>query len=247
MKKYKILIVEDDEVSALNLKMSLEQHGYDVAASTDNKIDAINKIKVYSPDIVIIDIALKESMDGIDLANMIRAKYHLPFIYLTSHSDDHIIEDASKTEPYGYILKPFDADSLHATLQMALYKHDHEQQHEASINALKQEKLNLEKLLYNNNHNQPKIAFGQDYYFDINVCETFYNNTKIKLTKKENALIKLLVAHLGLVVNFEQIIQYIWEEDNATENSVRTLVWRIRNKLPTDIIQNVSGVGYYIE
>ncbi len=247
MKKYRILIVEDDEVSALNLEISLRKNGYEVVATTDNMLSAINKIKVYTPDIVIIDIALQESADGIELANLIREKYHLPFIYLTSHSDDHIIEDASKTEPYGYILKPFDPNSLHATLQMALYKYNHEKQQEASISALKQEKLNLEKLLYHNNHNQPNIKFADGYCFDLNVCETFYNNKKIRLTKKENAFIKLLVAHIGLVVSFDQIIQYIWDEDNATQNSVRTLVWRIRNKLPTDIIKNVSGTGYYIE
>lgn len=246
MNKHKILIVEDDEVSALNLEISLQKNGYDVVAATDNIAGAINKIKIYTPDIIIIDIALQESTDGIELARLIRDKYHLPFIYLTSHSDDNIIEDASKTEPYGYILKPFDPNSLHATLQMALYKYNHEKQQEANIDALKQEKLNLERLLYHNN-NQSDIDFGNGYHFDINSCETFYNKKKIRLTKKENAFIKLLVAHTGKVVSFEQIIQYIWEEDNATQNSVRTLVWRIRNKLPTDIIQNVSGTGYYIE
>ncbi len=82
---------------------------------------------------------------------------------------------------------------------------------------------------------------------DISICETFYKEKKIKLTKKENAFLRLLVAQLGIVVSFEQAVNYVWDGNKATENSVRTLVWRLRNKLETDIIKNASGIGYYIE
>ena len=129
-----------------------------------------------------------------------------------------------------------------------MYKYSVEQQREKSIEGLKNDKLNLEKLLYNKKlSDKPIVPFGQEYYLDISVCETFFHDRKIKLTKKENAFMRLLVAQLGLVVSFDQAINYVWEEKGATENSVRTLVWRLRNKLPTDIIQNASGIGYYIE
>jgi DNA-binding response OmpR family regulator len=248
MKEKKILIVEDDEVSALNLKLSLKKHGYNVVATANSILTAMNKIKVYAPDIIIIDISLQDSDDGIKLATTIRDKYNIPFIYLTSYTDDHIIEDASKTEPYGYIIKPFDPSGLHATLQMALYKFDKEKQKSENIDSLKLDKLNLEKLLYNKKMiDKPVVPFGEGYYLDLSVCETFYDSKKIRLTKKENAFIRLLVAQLGLVVSFEQAISYVWQDEGATQNSVRTLVWRLRNKLPTDIIKNVSGTGYYIE
>ncbi len=248
MKEKKILIVEDEEVSALHLKISLKKHGYKILAITDNLQDAINKIKVYMPNIVIIDISLQDSDDGIKLARIIRQKYHIPFIYLTSHSDEEIIKDASKTEPYGYIIKPFDPSGLHATLQMALYKYDNEKKQEENINILKQQKQNLEKLLYSKKKlSQPLMSFSGDYQLNINTNEVYYHNKKIKLTKKENAFIKLLVAQLGLVVEFEQAVNYIWSQDGATQNSIRTLVWRLRAKLPTDIIKNASGAGYYIE
>ncbi len=248
MKNKRVLIVEDDEVTAMNLKMSLEKQGYSVASIADDAISAKSKIKVYDPDIVIIDISLQESDDGIMLANYIREKQLMPFIFLTAHTDDHIIEDASKTEPYGYIIKPFDPSNLHATIQMALYKYDQEKKRNESLDSLKIDKLNLEKLLYSKKLiDKPIVPFGDGYHLDISVCETFYNGKKIKLTKKENSFIRLLVAQLGLVVSFEQAISYVWEDDGATENSVRTLVWRLRNKLPTDIIKNASGMGYYIE
>ncbi len=248
MSQTKILIVEDDEVTAMNLKMSLEQQGYDIVSTSDNAVQARNKIKVYEPDMVLIDISLQKSNDGIELARHIRERHELPFIFLTAHSDEGIIDQAKLTQPYGYIVKPFDPLGLNAAIQMAMYKYDQERMSSEDLSGLKLDKLKLEKMLYSKQvTDKPIIPFGDGYHLDIRVCETFYADKKIKLTKKENAFIRLLVAQLGLVVSFEQAIDYVWEEDGATENSVRTLVWRLRNKLPTDIIKNSSGVGYYVE
>lgn len=248
MQKHKIIIVEDDEITSLNLNMSLQKQGYSVVALCDNISQAKNKIATHRPDVVIVDISLQESSDGIDLARHIRENENIPFIFLTSYSDDDIISQAKLTEPYGYIVKPFDPASLHATIQMALFKYDLEKQRKESIDSLKVDKLNLEKLLYAKRaSDKPIVPFGEDYHLDISICETFYKGRKIKLTKKENAFLRLLVAQLGLVVTFEQAMNYVWDENGATENSVRTLVWRLRNKLETDIIKNASGLGYYIE
>ncbi len=248
MQKNKILIVEDDEITSLNLNMSLQKQGYSVVAVCDNAASAKVKINTTNPDIVIVDISLDESSDGIDLAKIIRQKYQLPFIFLTSYSDDAIIAKAIETEPYGYIVKPFDPASLHATIQMALFKFQQENQRKDNIDSLKVDKLNLEKLLYSKRAtDKPIVPFATDYHLDISICETFYQGKKIKLTKKENAFLRLLVAQLGIVVSFEQAMSYVWDETGATENSVRTLVWRLRKKLTTDIIKNASGIGYYIE
>ena len=94
MAKTKILIVEDDEVTAMNLKLSLEKHGYEIVSIADTLIQARNKIKIYAPNIVIIDISLQKSNDGIELASYIRKKHRLPFIFLTAHSDNDIINQA---------------------------------------------------------------------------------------------------------------------------------------------------------
>ena len=248
MSKEKILIVEDDEVTAMNLKMTLQKLDYEVVSIAENTIQARNKIKIYEPDAILLDISLKEATDGIELAAYIKSKHQIPFIYLTSHSTKEILDEAKITEPHGYIVKPFDPNSLHSTIQVALYKFAEERKLKEDINNLQINKEHLEKLLYNRKvSDKPLVPFADDYHLDISTCETFYNNEKIKLTKKENAFIRLLVAQLGLVVSFEQAMNYVWEEDGATENSVRTLVWRLRNKLPTDIIKNASGMGYYIE
>ena len=248
MSKIKVLIVEDDEVTATNLKLSLDKYNYNTVAITDNSVQARSKIKIYNPDVIFIDISLQKSADGIDLAHYINENHKKPFIYLTSHTDSDIINQAKETEPYGYIIKPFEPINLHTTIVMALHRHKEEEKRNSDLSMLKDDKNNLEKLLYAKKvSDKPIVPFGSVYYLDISVCETYYEDHKIKLTRKENAFIRLLVAQLGGVVTFEQVIKYVWDEGGATENSVRTLVWRLRNKLPTEIIRNASGVGYYID
>jgi DNA-binding response OmpR family regulator len=240
-----ILIVEDDEITALNLKISLEKHNYTIISICDNITDAKSKIKKFLPDLIIIDISLQEGNDGIKLAKSVRKKQKIPFIFLTSYSDDDIISQAKLTQPYGYIVKPFDPNSLHATIQMALFKFEIENKKQKDNTT---EKLDLDKLLHSKKSSENSIIkFGDNFHLDISINETFYKNKKIKLTKKENAFFKLLVAKLGLVVSFEEAMNYVWNKNGATENSVRTLVWRLRNKLEENVIKSASGIGYYIE
>lgn len=243
-----VLIVEDDEVTALNLSISLKKQGYTVLATCDNIESAKESLLSSLPDIIIVDISIEESSDGIEFAKYLRQNHHIPFIFLTSYSDDTIISEAKLTEPYGYIVKPFDPNSLHATIQMALFKFEMENKRKENEKSQKLDKLNLEELLHSKRTtDRPIVLFGEDYHLDITVCETYYKDKKIKLTKKENAFLRLLVAQLGRVVTFEQAMEYVWDDHGATENSVRTLVWRLRNKLTTDIIKNASGIGYCIE
>ncbi|MDK9694424.1 MAG: response regulator [Sulfurimonas sp.] len=248
MERYTVIIVEDDEITALNLKLSLQKHGYKILAICESASDALQSIEKYKPHIVIIDISLQEGNDGIMLGRKISKNYPIPFIYLTSYSDDDIISEAITTEPYGYIVKPFDPSSLHATIQMAIFKFDMESKRMEEANASKIDEESIEKLLYSKREADiPIVFFGTVYSIDIAKNEMFYSGQKLKLTKKENAILRLLVAKLGSVITFEQAISYVWKEDGATENSIRTLVWRLRSKLPTDIIKNASGIGYYIE
>ncbi|MDD3475840.1 MAG: response regulator [Sulfurimonas sp.] len=248
MEKHTIIIVEDDEITALNLKLSLQKQGYKILATCDNIPDALENVQTHTPHLVLIDISLQEGSDGITLGRRIKQNYSIPFIYLTSHSDDDIISEAIKTEPYGYIVKPFDPSSLHATIQMAVFKFEMECKRYEEISASKIDEKGVEKLLYEKSElNGTTVTFGTSYSINIVKKEISFNDQKLKLTKKENAILHLLVAKLGSIINFEQAINYVWRESGATENSIRTLVWRLRSKLPTDIIKNASGIGYYIE
>lgn len=121
-----ILIVEDEVLIANDIRAYLIKLGYKVAGIAYNSDKASDMMHSRTFDLVILDINIGGSRDGIEIAELINAKYHKPFIYLTSYSDPKTLERAQKTLPYGYIVKPFAEKDLAATISMALYKFDQE-------------------------------------------------------------------------------------------------------------------------
>ena len=126
--KARILIVEDERIVAFNIQGRLEELGYTVVAITSSGEEAIKIIDNKRPDLVLMDIKLKGKIDGIEAAERIRHQFQIPVIYLTAYTDEETLNRAKLTEPYGYILKPFEARNLGSTIEMALYKYQIEQQ-----------------------------------------------------------------------------------------------------------------------
>ena len=122
----KVLIVEDERILAIGMKRKLENAGYTVTGTASSGEEAIENVKKTSPDLVLMDIVLKGDMDGIEAAQQIINLYNIPIIYLTAYADEEILERAMITEPYGYLLKPFNLNELKANIKMALYKHKSE-------------------------------------------------------------------------------------------------------------------------
>ena len=122
MTKEKILIAEDEGLVALSLKNSLENLGYEVPATAATADEVISKIKEVSPDLILMDIRLKGKADGIEVANQIRKTSRVPIVYITAHSDEKTLKRAKLSEPFGYIVKPYEEKSLHTTIEMALKK-----------------------------------------------------------------------------------------------------------------------------
>lgn len=123
MKKKNIMVVEDERIVADDIKMSLQRLGYIVPAVAFTGEDAIKKAKETRPDLVLMDIVLQGEMDGIEATAVIQSRYNIPIVYLTAYADEKTLERAKITEPFGYILKPFEDRDLHTTIEMALHKH----------------------------------------------------------------------------------------------------------------------------
>ncbi len=117
-----IIIIEDEGLVALALKQCLTLLGYHVLAVAATGEEAIRQTSAERPDLVLMDIRLKGDTDGIDLAYWIRQTFRIPVVFLTAHSDEKTLERAKKAEPFGYIIKPFDENSLRSNIEMALYK-----------------------------------------------------------------------------------------------------------------------------
>jgi two-component system, cell cycle sensor histidine kinase and response regulator CckA len=119
----RILIVEDEAVVALDLRMRLTRLGYSVIDSVGLGESALEVAERERPDLILMDIRLRGEMDGIEAAEQIRSRLLLPVVFLTAHADDATVDRARLTEPFGYILKPFEERELRTVIEMALYKH----------------------------------------------------------------------------------------------------------------------------
>lgn len=123
MNKAKLLIVEDEGITAEDIKDYLTSLDYDVLGICSTGEDAIEKARELEPDLVLMDIMLAGVVDGIQAAEIIREQYGIPVVYLTAYSDPQTLDRAKITDPYGYILKPFDQRDLQIAVEIALHKH----------------------------------------------------------------------------------------------------------------------------
>ena len=121
MSKVKILIVEDEIIIAEDIASRLLGMGYDVAEIANDVDKATDSLINNNIDIVLIDIALPGYKTGIDLAQAINKEFHLPFIFLTSLSDENTVKKAGKTKPAAYLLKPFNDNQVRISIEMALF------------------------------------------------------------------------------------------------------------------------------
>ncbi|MHC1743633.1 MAG: response regulator [Syntrophobacteraceae bacterium] len=126
MKPTRILIVEDEVIVALDIQDRLADLGYAVAGVADRGKEALELAAATRPDLVLMDIRLKGEMDGITAAEEIRQRWRIPVIFLTAFSEDSTLQRAKLSEPFGYLIKPFEDREIQAAIEMALYKHEAE-------------------------------------------------------------------------------------------------------------------------
>jgi two-component system, response regulator PdtaR len=127
MSNASIMLVEDEIIVAADVKNRLESMGYAVLGIIDTGEEAVEKAGELKPNLILMDIVLKGEMDGIEAAQNIRVTYDIPIIYLTAYSDEKTLERAKVTEPFGYVLKPFEDREIQSAIEMALYKHKMDQ------------------------------------------------------------------------------------------------------------------------
>lgn len=126
MVKKQILVVEDESIIAMELQQRLQELGYLVPVVAYSGEEAIEQAAALQPDLVLMDIFLNGQRDGTRAAAYIRERFNIPIIYLTAYADEYTLQRAKITEPFGYILKPFEEKELHIAIKMALYKHQME-------------------------------------------------------------------------------------------------------------------------
>lgn len=117
-----ILIVEDEAIVALDLRLQLQDLGYQVVGVAGSAVEAVAAVREHRPSLVLMDVRLQGPGDGIEAAEQIRRERPTPLIFLTSHSDAETVQRAARTGPYGYLTKPYQLKELRAGIEVALTK-----------------------------------------------------------------------------------------------------------------------------
>lgn len=191
MSLVKILIVEDEAIIAEDLRISLQDLGYDVIGVCDNYEDTMASIENDLPDFILLDIIITGPRDGIALAADISVKYDIPFIFLTSHADQATVARAKSVKPAGYLLKPFEQDDLYTAIEIGLsnFAYGKEAKPEQSGTKVTENIAIKDSLFVRDNYAYVKIIFDDIHYLkaDGNYVRIFTktSNHMIRGTLKE--------------------------------------------------------------
>ncbi len=189
MNEIKILIVEDDPLIAADIEQCLNNIDFQVSSVVYNTEDAVHQLEKNTPDAVLLDINLGEITDGIDIADLINKKFQLPFLYITSHADRQTIERAKKTQPAGYIIKPFDERDILAGLEIALYNYSqrknitqpvlsYTQINKHLSRTLSEREFEILQAIYDGKTNQ---QMAESLFVSVNTVKTHITNIYLKL------------------------------------------------------------------
>jgi len=229
-KEFDVLIVEDEPILAMAMKLKLKKFGLNVSNIASSPNDAILYAQNNYPDLAIVDINLNSSKTGIEVANYLWKNFNIPIIFLTSYYNDKILSEAMEAEPYAYLLKPCRNEELKVAINTAMHKHQY---------------FFKNKKVFKNKEND-FVYLKENIKYNKTTCELFIDDNIIKLTKNEKKLFYILTKEAGKVINFDTIFNFIWREDVYDLSKLRSLIYRLKNKLGFNPFENLYEEGYRV-
>ncbi|HSF73534.1 MAG TPA: ATP-binding protein [Microcoleus sp.] len=151
MNPIQILVVEDEVIVAQDIAGRLKKLGYAVTATVSSGEEAIQKAIETPPDLVLMDIVLKGDMDGVTAAEKIRTNRNVPTVFLTAYADEQTLQRAKLTDPFGYIIKPFQQNDLRVAIEIALHRHEMETKMRESLKAAEAVRESVEEKSHRQN------------------------------------------------------------------------------------------------
>lgn len=222
MKKLNIILVENDTKVINTIENTAHKLKHEISYVLNSYTETIETIQENKPDIILLNIHLSSSIDVMDTILEIQKHKNIPIIYITNFFDNNEMLRTLRTDPIGYLQKPFKSDDLKSMLVLALHK--------IGLSDIDTQDTHLKHL-------------GFDYYYDLEKENLYFKKLPIKLGVKEKLLLTTLVKADGELVSFDKLEYNLWEGNPVSESSLRTTVYRLRNKLKHKIIETVPSFG----
>jgi len=224
---HNIVIVEDESIVAMEIEGYVTTLGYAVQGIYSSAGEVIAAIDTLDVEIVLMDINLSGERDGIEAAEAIlKKRSEIEVIFLTAHMDSYNIDRAVALHPAAYLQKPFRREELQAFLKIA-----------GSRYSEKQQKMSISLP-------EAFIRLTDAFAYDMKGHTLYRHGYPIHLTKKEIQLLELLIRHANQVVDIYTLGNELWYEKVTTQNTLRTLIKRLREKMCYQCIETIPAVGY---
>ncbi len=244
-----VLVVEDEQIVALDLEMFLGTMGYDVALETtgEGAVEAAGRLK---PDVVLMDIRLDGDLDGIQAAERIRKEAEIPVVFLTAYADHQTIERAARVDPSGYIVKPFNEKDLAAIIHLALHRPRSQRRTVAGGPQTGVREAQGGVSPHEEGVRVASVVRIGDLRIDSIHRRVLRRGTEIQLTKKEFDILECLAEHPGVPVSSEALLTRVWGPQFVHYiQTLRVHLGNLRQKIEGDSssgirIEAVRGVGY---
>ncbi len=229
MDNIKVIIVEDELIAAEFLKEILQSNGVDVIDIIDTGREAIQVCCEKKPDVIFMDVMLKDSISGAEAALSISQNIDSKIIFLTAYTDQEMIDYAVEANAVGYLTKPYNEAQIIATLRLCTNHHEEVKNIQKPPQELPQEIELVHGFVYLTKHNR-----------------LLKDSKEVELGPKALKLISLLCTQPNISISNEQISMYVYEE-LVNDKTLRSLLFRVRCATHEDLIKNVSGTGYMIQ
>ncbi|MDQ7046308.1 MAG: response regulator [Sulfurovum sp.] len=227
-----IVIVEDEVITQRYLQDVLAQYDVMVSGCFDKASDTMAALNHINCDMILMDINIKGSVDGIQLARKILERYTLPIVFITAHNDDATLEELLELAPYGFIGKPFSSKEVLTTVKIAYKRYLTHME----VSQLKRKEASSSDIIIN--------AY---YTYSRTLSILYFDGEAVKLNKKQKMLLEILSQNINATVGYDTLISTLWGDDKIADSALRTLVYSLRKLLPDLPIVSHSKVGYSLE
>ena len=227
-----IVIVEDETITQRYLQDIFAQYDVTVSGCFDNAVDTIEALKSIDCDMILMDINIKGSVDGIQLAKDLLKKYDFPIVFITAHNDDETFQEVLELSPYGFIEKPFSRKDIVFTLQLAYQRYlSHENNSKVKPT----------------NEIREYLILNEHYSYSRPLKILYHDDQPVKLSVKQSKLLEVLIKNVNHTVGYDVLTSAIWENDIVADSALRTLVYSVRKTFPDLPVFSYSKIGYSIE